>query len=39
MDYDSGEMNNNRISEALNGYRNKMNKDLKIFSVDLRGYS
>ena len=31
--------NNNKISEVLNGYRNEMNENLKIFSIDLRGYS
>ena len=31
--------NNNKISSVLNDYRNSMNEHLKIFSVDLRGYS
>ena len=36
---DCGVDSNQNISKSLNHYRNVMNKDLKIFSVDLRGYS
>lgn len=39
MDEGEGQYNNNKISEVLNAYRNQMNEHLKIFSVDLRGYS
>lgn len=39
MDFGIGEDNNNRISDVLNEYRNLMNENLKIFSIDLRGYS
>ena len=39
MDYGIDNNNNNRISDVLNEYRNLMNEHLKIFSIDLRGYS
>lgn len=38
-DCDGGSTNNHKIGIVLNEYREKMNPDLKVFSVDLRGYS
>ena len=39
MDNGQERNNNNKISDVLNEYRNSMNEHLKIFSIDLRGYS